>query len=254
MGRKKRKQAPKHTTHEQHTRRDARKQERQQEQTVFAQAKEQLGEDLVGRVGYVITTEPLEDEWSHRLSPQLDAQIDSLHRAIASDPRWAVTELSQLITRYPDHPILYNFLSAAYGRCGDMERKDAAVLACYEKFPTYLYGQINYAQYCLEHGQMRKIPALFGDPPGLHHLCPSRKAFHVSEFVGFARVVGLYYVLTGRMEQAKLLYQDAKRMAPHHPATKRLGRVLYPSWWRRMLARLMGNMLKRKMARMASSE
>lgn len=249
MGRKKRKPTHKHTPQHQHTQRDAREQELKQEQTVFAQAKEQLGEDLVERVGYVMTTEPLEDEWSRRRPPQLNVQIDTLHRAIAVDPRRAVKELSQLITRYPDHPILYNYLSVAYGRCGNMERKDATVLTCYEKFPTYLYGQINYAQYCLEHGQIQKIPELFGDPPDLHHLCPSRTAFHVTEFAGFARVVGLYYLLTGRPEQAKLLYQDAKRMAPHHPATQRLGRVLYPSWWRRMLARLMGNILKRKMVR-----
>lgn len=224
MGRKRRKK--KRT---QNTQKHPDFQLRKQEEELIEDAKNRLRHDNAKLVGYVITNEPIEDEWSRRLPAKAKECIEDLHGMIASRPQNAITELLKLIERYPNAPILYNYLSAAYERCGDIAQKDAAIVTCYEKFPTYLFGQINYAQQCLEKGEVEKIPEMFGEKLDLKLLYPQRTTFHVSEYTAFTGLVGLYYVYIGKQEHAKQLYKALRRIAPRHHATKRLRRVLYPS-------------------------
>ncbi len=122
----------------------------------------------------------------------------------------------------------YNYRSVAYSRLGDVESRDAVALECCEKFPDYLFGRVNYAQICLENGEVEKIPEIFDGKLDLKLLYPQRTMFHISEYVSFAGIIGLYYVKTGEQEAAKLLYKVLKKMDPRHQTTKRLKRALYP--------------------------
>jgi len=53
--------------------------------------------------------------------------------------------------------------------------------------------------------------------------------------VGFAGIMGWYFSLVGEKEAAELYYDLLKQLAPRHPMTRRLKRILRPSIIQRML-------------------
>ena len=177
---------------------------------------------------YKITFDPIENKNFKKLPSKIQDQIEVLHNMVYSNPKKAIPRLSRLIKKYPDVPLLHNYLSVAYLKIGDFESYEAVVLDSYKKHPDYLFARVNYAQICLQRGETEKIPIIFNNKFDLKRLYPHRSEFHVSEFVGFAAVVGVYFVEIGEIEAAKLYYKMLKKTAPRDPATKRLKRKLYP--------------------------
>ncbi len=210
------------------------RQSNQSKRTANREIKKRLGSD-VNVIEYAIIDGPLEDKWSKRIPSHVRTQLEHISLTIRLHPQQAISELSKLIKNYPKIPVLYNHLSHAYERSGDPSSRDANVLECYKKFPTYLFAQINYAQYCLAKGDPEKIPKIFSNKLDLKLLYPQRTTFHISEYTGFMGMIGLYYVLIGKLDCAKQHYKALKCVAPRHSSTKRLKRVLYPSLLTRFL-------------------
>lgn len=143
-------------------------------------------------------------------------------------PDQMIPELIALMQTYPDIPVFYNYLSVAYAQIGKFEERNAVMMECYERFPDYLFGRINYAEICLENGEIDKIPEIFDGKFDLSLLYPQRSTFHISEYASFAGIIGVYCVLIGERTAAKLYYKTLRRMVPRHPATRKLKRLLYP--------------------------
>jgi tetratricopeptide (TPR) repeat protein len=184
---------------------------------------------------YDITDEPLENRDIKRLPAQVQARIDELYELAQRAPTQAISELEALVTTYPHIPLLSNYLSIAYLAAGDQEQATACVREAYRRHPQYLFAKVNYANLCLQQGEVAKIPAIFNHQCDLKGLYPHRTRFHISEFTNFAGVMCRYFCAIGEQNTAILYYQMLKQVAPRHPMTKHAKRALYPPFWVRWL-------------------
>jgi len=184
---------------------------------------------------YDITDEPLDNRAIKKLPSQVQERIDDLYELAQRDPRQVIPELERLIATYPHVPTFFNYLSIAYLAAGDQEQATAMVREAYRRHPQYLFAKVNYANLCLQQGEIGKVPGIFDYAYDLQQLYPHRTRFHVSEFTGFAWVMCRYFCAIGERETAVLYYQMLKQVAPRHPMTKHAKRSLYPPFWVRWL-------------------
>jgi tetratricopeptide (TPR) repeat protein len=191
--------------------------------------------DALVYTAYDITDEPLDNRDIKKLPSQVQARIDDLYALAQHDPRQAIPELERLVTTYPHIPTFLNHLSIAYLAAGDQEHATACVRDAYRRHPQYLFAKVNYANLCLQHGEMEKVPGIFDHACDLKQLYPHRTRFHVSEFTGFAWVMCRYCCAIGERDTATLYYQMLKHVAPRHPMTTHAQRSLYPPFWVRWL-------------------
>jgi len=77
-------------------------------------------------IKYEITTEPIEDRQFKRLPDHVKDTVQGLRDKAQSHPWRAIPELNALIKKYPKLPILYNYLSVAYSKIGQIEKKEIA--------------------------------------------------------------------------------------------------------------------------------
>jgi tetratricopeptide (TPR) repeat protein len=194
-----------------------------------------LTSDALVYTEYDITDEPLENRAIKKLPSQVQARIDDLYELAQHDPRQAIPELERLVTTYPQIPTFFNHLSIAYLAAGDQEQATASVREAYHRHPQYLFAKVNYANLCLQHGKIEKVPGIFDHACDLKQLYPHRTRFHVSEFTGFAWVMCRYFCAIGERDTAALYYQMLKQVASRHPMTKHAKRALYPPFWVRWL-------------------
>jgi tetratricopeptide (TPR) repeat protein len=191
--------------------------------------------DVLVATTYDITDEPLDNRDIKRLPSQVQERIDDLYELAQHDPRQAIPELERLVTTYPHIPTFANHLSIAYLAAGDQEQAIALVREAYRRHPQYLFAKVNYANLCLQKGEVEKIPGIFNHQCDLKRLYPHRTRFHVSEFTNFAWVMCRYFCAIDERETAALYYQMLKQVAPRHPMTKHVKRTLYPPFWVRWL-------------------
>ena len=191
--------------------------------------------DVLVATTYDITDEPLDNRDIKRLPSQVQARIDDLYELAQHDPRQAIPELERLVTTYPHIPTFANHLSIAYLAAGDQEHAIALVREAYRRHPQYLFAKVNYANLCLQYGEIEKVPGIFAHTFDLKQLYPHRTRFHISEFIGFVGVMCRYFCAINERETAVLYYQMLKQVAPRHPMTKHAKRALYPPLWVRWL-------------------
>jgi tetratricopeptide (TPR) repeat protein len=184
---------------------------------------------------YEITAEPLDSPYLKRLPAQVKDTLEDLYAKAQRQPKEAIPDLERLVATYPQVPLFSNYLSVAYSQVGDVEKSEACVLEAYRRHPTYLFARVNYANICLQKGDIATIPEIFDHKLDLKRLYPRRKRFHVSEFTGFAGVMCRYYEAIGEREAAVIYYQILQQLAPRHPLTKQAKRLLYPPFWIRWL-------------------
>lgn len=191
--------------------------------------------DVLVYTTYDITDEPLDNRDIKKLPSQVQARIDDLYELAQHDPQQAIPALERLVTTYPHIPLLSNYLSVAYLHSGDQEQATACVREAYRRHPQYLFAKVNYANLCLQQGEIGKVPSIFDHAGDLKQLYPHRTRFHVSEFTGFAWVMCRYFCAINEREIAVLYYRMLKQVAPRHPMTKHAKRSLYPPFWVRWL-------------------
>jgi tetratricopeptide (TPR) repeat protein len=191
--------------------------------------------DVLGYTAYDITDEPLENRYIKRLPARIQARIDELYELAQHHPTQAIPELECLVTTYPHVPTFFNYLNIAYLAAGDQEKAIACVQESYRRHPQYLFAKVNYANLCLQHGEIAKIPGIFDHVFDLKRLYPHRKRFHIAEFTNFAWVMCRYFCAIGAPETATRYYQMLKHVAPKHPMTKHAKRSLSPPFWVRIL-------------------
>jgi tetratricopeptide (TPR) repeat protein len=191
--------------------------------------------DALVYTAYDITDEPLDNRDIKKLPSQVQARIDDLYELAQHDPIQAIPELERLMTTYPHIPTFANHLSIAYLAAGDQEQATTLVREAYRRHPRYLFAKVNYANLCLQQGEIEKVPGIFDHACDLKQLYPHRTRFHVSEFAGFVWVMCRYFCAIGEQDTALLYYQMLKQVAPKHPMTKHAKRALSPPFWVRWL-------------------
>jgi len=181
-------------------------------------------------ISYNITEDPLEDKYSKRIPKEIREQVEELQIDINFRSKELIPKLIDYIEKYPNVPLLYNYLSAAYSAMGDLDNLESTVLENLKRHPDYLFAKLNYADVCLQKGEPEKIPGIFDHKFDLKLLYPNRSTFHISELAGFTGIICKYYIAVGDREAAELLFKNLKQIAPKHPATKDVKKVLYPSF------------------------
>jgi tetratricopeptide (TPR) repeat protein len=185
-------------------------------------------------VTYEITDAPILDREYRRLPQEVKEAINRLHDLSQRRPREAIPELLEWIAHYPDVPVFYNYLSAAYSLSGQRDKAEAAIEDNYQRNPDYLFARIHYGELCLTRRDYDRIAEVFDHKFDLKLLYPKRNKFHVSEVMGFMGLLGVYFFEIGRCETAEKYYDMMNQIDSTHPFTKRLRRKLYPGLIRRL--------------------
>lgn len=177
---------------------------------------------------YEITSEPIHHRWYRRLPRQVQEDIERLHYDSQRRPRKAIPELLELVEKYPDVPVLYNYLSVAYSRTDQRKKAEEIVRENYQHNPDYLFARLNYAEICLSKGKYEKVAEVFEHKFNLKLLYPKRNCFHISEAANFIGLVGVYFFEIGKIEVAEKYHEALQKIAPDFPMTKRLHKKLHP--------------------------
>jgi tetratricopeptide (TPR) repeat protein len=190
---------------------------------------------VVRLIEYEITELPIPDHRYRRLPQHVKEKIDTLYYKAQKKPQEAIPELLEMIEKYPDVPQLFNFLSIAYSMTGQKKAAEETILENIRRNPNYLFARLNLAEMLLARGDVKRVAAIFENKFDLQMLYPQRKQFHISEVVGFAGIMGVYFLKIGKRKTAKLYYEILKQIAPHHRLTRRLQRGLLFDWLGRLL-------------------
>ena len=177
-------------------------------------------------IEYEITSEPMHDDHYEQLPRHVQDDFDRLYFLAQEQPLKAIPELEQWLEKYPDIPMLYNFLGAAYSRAGKHEQAERTVLENYRRNPDYLFARLNYADICLSRGEFTKVAEILENKFDLKLLYPHRSLFHISEFTAFMRVIGTYFLGIGERKTAEVAYKALRKIDPDSEATRLLKTAL----------------------------
>jgi tetratricopeptide (TPR) repeat protein len=189
-------------------------------------------------IEYEVTSEPILDRDYKRLPKKVQDAIERLHYESQRRPREAIPELLELIEKYPDVPVLYNYLGIAYSRSGQLEKAEATVRENYQRNPDYLFARLNYAEICLARGDYEKVAKILEHKFELKLLYPKRKRFHISEVINFMGLVGMYFLAIGKRDISEKYYGVLQQIGPDYPITRQLRRRLFPGLLKRLYLRL----------------
>ncbi len=191
---------------------------------------------------YEITSEPIMGERYLSLPRHVRDAFERIYGLVDTDPDKAIDEIQGWLKQYPDIPMLYNFLFAAYSGIGEEQKADEITLLNYHKNPDYLFARLNYAEMLIAKGDYAKAGEVLEHKFDLQDLYPDRNRFHISEYVGFMNVVGMYLAGTGEQDAAWLVYEVLEKVAPDSAATLKLRAELASG----PLKRLADDLLKRR--------
>lgn len=137
-----------------------------------------------------------------------------LYEFCTAKPEKAVDIAAELLKKHPEIPSLYFYLFTAYNRL-DLKQQAMEVLRLLvDKFPEYILGRIEYANYLLRRGEPDKVAVFFNHAFTLSRLYPEKKAFYVLEWIRFTHVIGWYFLQMGMVEQAKRNLEILNQIAP----------------------------------------
>lgn len=195
----------------------------------FVNQKDENGTAQLTLTEYEISFEPFNPPGLKKMPKDLHNQYQALHNMIYSKPQNAITELKALLKRYPNEPRLLNLLATVYSMINDISEAKNIAYQNYKKNPYYLFAKINYAHLCMNDNDLDSIPKIFKNKFDLKALYPDRDKFHISEYVGFAGVVGEYFARVGKKDTAMIFYKTLKKIAPKNKRTKLLKYLLKPT-------------------------
>jgi len=172
---------------------------------------------------YDIVYDPMDDEYSDLVPPEIEKEISvDLYLLAGDNPRKAIARLNELRIQYPEHPRIYNYLAKAYSYIRDSEKIIEVVEENYRRNPDYLFAKINYAQICLQRGDVEKIPIILDEKFDLKMLYPERNEFHVTEAVSFFGMLGIYFLKIDDMDQSKRMLMILEDIDPDAEMSKEL--------------------------------
>ena len=189
---------------------------------------------------YEITWAPIPDKSYEKLPQKIKDTIQQIHFDALAKPEKAIPELFELIEKYPDLTMLYNYLTHAYYATGQDDKADAVILETYIRHPDYLFARMEYAKLCLIKGDYDKIAEIFENKFDLKLLYPHRIKFHISEVANFMGLMSAYFFGIEDRETSEKYYKILAQLAPKHPIATLMRKRLFPGLLRRIWYRLTG--------------
>lgn len=172
-------------------------------------------------LGYQLDFEPYED-FPDGLDPGRIRQLYDL--AVAASPR-AVTELKPLIERFPQVPVLRNFLSVAYH---GMKKHREAIKVEEETLrvhPDYFFARLSKGTRLLEAGKTDEARDWLGGLR-LSVFAPGVRPFHHSHWQQFYALVTEWYIAVEKLEEAEGVILALEKKGASEPILETLrGRI-----------------------------
>ncbi len=188
-------------------------------------------------VPYEITYRPVVDPKIQKLPPAVQQELGGLLVSNRKEAVQAIPRLLEFKQQYPKIPLIYNYLSIAYGFV-DTERQKQAIEENYRENPGYLFARCHYAQLCLQEGMADKVPAIFDKKFDLKALYPRRNQFHATEYAAFTGVLCAYFKKIGDQEMARYLYDCLRETVPNADETRQAKALMEPGLLGRVGAKL----------------
>lgn len=165
-----------------------------------------------------ITTDALTPEESQNNYPSLTQEDEELlsdlywdlheyPESIDSEECDYFYELRMLRLKYPDHPVILNYIANGYQCLGQQEKAMEMITDTYKKFPDYLFAQTALANAYLEDGLPEKALEVVKGAYTLKQLYPHRDVFHISEVRAFECFMVRYFCEIKDFKQAEIHLQ-----------------------------------------------
>lgn len=172
---------------------------------------------------FVIKTDALTPDESKNsfpaMSPDDEELMTTLYQHIEEDLNVSDSEdcehfqkLNELRLKYPNNPVVLNFIANVYHYLGKQDQMEKLVAETYERFPDYLFGQTAQASIYLKEGFPEKALEVLRGAYTLKQLYPHRTVFHVSEVKTFEYFMVNYFCETRNVEQARLHLQILEKV------------------------------------------
>lgn len=169
------------------------------------------------------TNEPMEEEHLSNMPDAEKERLWELFEMIPKQPTQALPELLALQERYPNVPSIYNYLAVAYAYSQQQTYYLKMLQETVTRFPDYVFGKIALAEYALNQGDYRKIPAILEKKFEIYEHYPADvDVFHLSEAMSFYGVVGRYFLRCNKQARALFCYFTLEELDPDHWVTKQV--------------------------------
>jgi len=166
--------------------------------------------------------------------PLLDAAMANIREdiwgRIHDDPQSAIPVLEELLTRFPNAPMLLNWLASAQANAGEMEKAQVTASRNLEANPDYLFAKINGASFRLHEGDIAGAEQILDNKFDLKLHYPDRDVFHASEFLSFSALMINLWIRKGDFERAHKLFDVMDQLAPDHETTHGMRKVIEGSY------------------------
>lgn len=183
---------------------------------------EKVNGNLLSELNYRVTDEPLNDPEVSKLPKETIDKIDGIYDRMNVVPHACITELKNLIEKYPHISKLYNYLYGCYMYTGQSLKAYNVMRDNYNKNPNYLFAKLNYAEYLMNNNKLYEMKNVFKEGFNLDLLYPEREVFHMAEVISFHGVIGHYYVLMGKFDKAEYCLNLLREIAPNDGYTMKL--------------------------------
>jgi len=176
-------------------------------------------------LSYTISYDPMADT-SRMRNPDLESALEGVRRQLFEEaqdnPESAIPKLEELLVRFPDEPMLLNWLATAMQSAGGIENAEAIALRNFQANPDYLFAKLNYAHIQLAKGNLEAVESILNKKFDLKLLYPERNVFHATEFIALNHLMVSYWVKKGEFKAARRLFETMEEILPEHPSTVRL--------------------------------
>lgn len=186
--------------------------------TSLKNSKDGLPRDIVW------TDEPVEERNFAKAPWKVKRKINKAFQRLLTNPLEQIPLLLKLKKKYPNIPVLYNYLAIAYNLSKQLDKYQETVHDTVRLFPDYLFGKFSLAEYYLNNDNHKEIRNIFDNKFEIYlHYPSSHHISHISEVRSFYSVIGTFHARSGKIARAIYCYFILRQMDPNHPASVRLG-------------------------------
>ncbi len=173
--------------------------------------------------GYALSPKMSKTDSKYRNTPIALAEVQKeLHELANKGSDFAIKKIERWIEKYPNVPLLYNYLATAYMNNKQIDKATQINDQSAKRFPDYPLFRTNMAVTAIAKGELDKAEAILGKNLELSEFLPNRKIYHVTEMVQFLEIVTYFFIAKGEYDLAENRINIMKEVVEqfHYPMEK----------------------------------
>jgi len=148
------------------------------------------------KTGIQLTEEP------NPVPPSLRNKIEDLHFEVYVNPKATIPELIKLTGKYPEIPVLKNYLFLAYSLCNKNKKAEELLDETIKKHPNYIFGISNKILNIDDHDELLTHGHLLGNPRDVRELVGYDKPIHIIAYISYQQAAAHYEAHIGEDDAA----------------------------------------------------